>query len=185
MTPIVPLLICALGQPIDDGRETAKRDFERGMHYYNLGEFELALKQFKAAYDVAPHADLLFNIGQCHRNLGQNEDAIFFFERYVEQLPDGDDAEEVRTLLVELRTREPIVYDPPPLTSTIAERRYDLAVPLVRPEDDDPLVEKWWFWAAVMGAAAVAAGGVVLIAALTDPAGRGGTDPNWKFDRDL
>jgi tetratricopeptide (TPR) repeat protein len=177
------ILLCTLAQPGDEGMGAAKREFDRGMHYYNLGEFELALDHFKAAYEAAPHVELLFDIGQCHRNLGENERAIFFFERYVQQVPSGDDAEEVRSLLVELRDPGPIVYDPPPLTSTVSESVYDLSIPAMPSYEKPPLVQRWWFWAALFGAAAVAAGSVVLIAALTDPAGR--DQPLPGFDPDL
>lgn len=177
----------ASAQPEDVLRDEAKRSFDRGMHHYNLGEFELALRHFKKAYDVSPHADLLFDIGQCHRNLGRHEHAIFFFERYVEEFPEAQDAEEVKALLVELRDRGVVVYDPPPLTATVAR---SLPPPALRePElevvEQRPLLENWWFWAAAMGAAAVVAGSVVLIAALTDPADQRTIDPVAVIDPNL
>jgi tetratricopeptide (TPR) repeat protein len=161
---IVLLLLCSAAQP----PETARLEFDRGMRYYDLGEFALALEHFRASYRAQPHPDLLFNMAQCYRNLGNNERAIFFFERYVEHLPSGADAAEVDSLLVELKDRKLVVYEPPPLTATVGKSTYDLSLPSdTTVREELPLVEKWWFWAAIFGAATVAAGSAVLIAALT------------------
>src|SRR5688572_26261239 len=108
---IVLLIAMLAAQPTE--LESAKSSFDRGMQHYNMGEFDRALSEFKKAYGAQPHPELLFNIGQCYRNLGNVDEAIFFFERYLEEEPDAD---EVRALLAEMR--KPVVYDPPPLDSS-------------------------------------------------------------------
>ncbi len=172
---LVALLVLASSTPGAPAEAVApgRRDFERAQHHYNLGEFDEALRLFRSSYDAAPRAEILFDIGQCHRNLGDNLRAIFFFQRYLEEHPTGADADGVRALLAELRSDGEVVsYDPPPLdTATVAPGRFTLGVSLITmvpPPEPRPLAERWWFWAALMGAAALTAGSIVLVASATD-----------------
>lgn len=156
------------GAPADES--TSKRAFDRARHHYNLGEFETALAYFKDAYQAAPLPALLFNIAQCHRNLGNVREAIFFFERYLEERPAAPDAAQVHALLEELhevrtppppRTPEalPAVVPPPPVTTaTVAGP--PLSIP--PPRDDRSIAGEWWFWTALLAGSAVIAGATVL-----------------------
>jgi tetratricopeptide (TPR) repeat protein len=50
---------------------------------YKLARFEQALAEYTKAYEKFPAAALLFNIAQCHRNLGQLDKAVFFYEGFL------------------------------------------------------------------------------------------------------
>src|SRR5687767_5177019 len=54
---------------------------------YDLGRFEEALKGFSDAYALKDLPGFLFNIAQCHRNLGNYERAKFFYHRYLDLSP--------------------------------------------------------------------------------------------------
>jgi tetratricopeptide (TPR) repeat protein len=54
---------------------------------YKLGKFEEALASYSKAYEVYPAPALLFNLGQCHRNLKQWERAVFFYEGFLRESP--------------------------------------------------------------------------------------------------
>ncbi|MEP6654807.1 MAG: hypothetical protein ABJA82_15700 [Myxococcales bacterium] len=54
---------------------------------YNLGHFAEASALFEKAYRIDPAPVLLFNIGQCHRRLGNNDLALFFYRQYLGQAP--------------------------------------------------------------------------------------------------
>ena len=56
--------------------KASRRHFDRGEKLFALGKFEDALEQYQKAYDAEPFPSLLFNIGQCHRNLGDYESAV-------------------------------------------------------------------------------------------------------------
>jgi tetratricopeptide (TPR) repeat protein len=64
-------------------REQAKVEFDKGQVQYRVGHFQEALEAYTRAYELFPAPALLFNIGQCHKNLQNHERAIFFFEGYL------------------------------------------------------------------------------------------------------
>ena len=127
--------------PAPDFERTARTETELGKKAYDLGRFEEAIAHYSAAYDAMPLPALLFNIGQCHRQLGQFGRASFFYGRYLDLAPRASNATLAHELLEEVG-RTQLSQDPP-------------AAEL-------PLHRKWWFWAAA-GAAALAAGGAVIL----------------------
>lgn len=66
-------------------RAQAKAEFEKAQLHYRLGRFEEALQSYSRAYELFRAPALLFNIGQCHKNLQHHERAIFFFEGYLRE----------------------------------------------------------------------------------------------------
>src|SRR5882757_6383592 len=89
LTVLLPLLIVLCG-PIShaqSGNKAARPFYDKGVTEYTLGHFPEAIAQFEKAYEIDPAPILLFNIGQAHRNSGNNDRAIFFYRRYLEQAP--------------------------------------------------------------------------------------------------
>jgi len=83
----------------------AKRLAEDATRKYNLGQFQAALDGYSKAYETFPAASLLFNLGQCHRSLGNHERAIFFYEGYLREKPTAPNRDVVEELLVEERAQ--------------------------------------------------------------------------------
>ena len=83
----------------------AKRLADEGNRKYNLGQFQEALDTYSKAYETYPAASLLFNLGQCHRSLGNHERAVFFYEGYLREKPNAPNRDVVEELLVEERAR--------------------------------------------------------------------------------
>jgi tetratricopeptide (TPR) repeat protein len=81
----------------------ARRQVEAANIDYRLGRFSAALGEYTRAYELYPKAPLLFNIGQCHRNLGNHAEAIFFFEGYLRDAPKTPDRALVEDLIRESR----------------------------------------------------------------------------------
>jgi tetratricopeptide (TPR) repeat protein len=137
---------------------TSRRHYDRGQKLFALQKFDKALEQFQKAFDAKPIPEFLFNIGQCHRNLGDYESAIFSFKRYLKLDPDAPNRGKVEELIEELEeklaadeskkrrlTKEPDEDSPPPAAS------------------GSPFYKKWWFWTGV--AVVGVAGGVGVYAA--------------------
>src|SRR4051812_8919928 len=66
-------------------RAEAKAEVERAEVQYKLGRFDEALEGYSRAYELVNAPGLLFDIGQCHRNLRSYERAIFFFGEYLRE----------------------------------------------------------------------------------------------------
>lgn len=131
-------LFAAKDGPPPETLAKARASFEIAERAYRVGDFEIALANYRRAYELYPRPEFLFNIGQSQRSLEQWRDAIFSFELYLRDASDAPDRAEVQALIAELE-RE-------------AEKEDELAIH-----------NQWWFWAA---AGAVTIAGVVTTAAL-------------------
>jgi hypothetical protein len=155
----------------DPAMRAAKRHYERGQKLFALQKFDEALEQFQAAFDAKPIPDFLFNIGQCHRNLGDYEAAIFSFKRYLKLDPDAENREQVEELIAQLEEKK----------DAEDARKRGLGKKRVasggggdgdrdRPEvAGSPFYKKWWFWTGV--AVVGVAGGVGVYAATSSGGG--------------
>jgi tetratricopeptide (TPR) repeat protein len=85
----------------DDGKQEAKKHFNLAEQHYKLGRFKDALQEYSIAYELAPLAGFLFNIGQCHRLLGNHERAVFFYEGYLREKPNARNRKAVLKLIAE------------------------------------------------------------------------------------
>lgn len=177
----------AAGEAQGGAKERAKREFQAGKTAFGAGDFDEALQRYRRAYEIVPLPGLLFNIAQCHRNLGNHRQAINFFRLYLAKVPKAPNRTAVEALLVDLENkardvpREPQgepdrppppaedgTQRPPPDGAATDDRPGDqdsAATTMVLPPEDPPrkpprrrpLYAKWWFWTAV----AVAIGGGV------------------------
>lgn len=103
---LMPGLAQASGTGSGDAETRARQHFAEGTVAYDLGEFQKALQAYGEAYRLAPRPALLFNVAQCHRQLGQYERAAFFYRRYLYLAgQDADDAGLARELLAEMEQK--------------------------------------------------------------------------------
>jgi len=132
----------------DPTEKAAKRHYERGQKLFNLQKFDEALEQYQKAFDAKPIPAFLFNIGQCHRNLGDYDAAIFSFKRYLKLEPEAENRDQVEELLEELENKK---AEADTEKFKLGKRKKQ------KDPDDDPPVEtegapvykKWWFWTAI------------------------------------
>ena len=100
-----PGVASADAKPVNS-RAQARVQVKKAQLDYKLARFEQALGEYSRAYELYPTPALLFNLGQCHRNLKNYERAIFFFEGYLREQPkiDPDQRTLTEDLLAESRT---------------------------------------------------------------------------------
>jgi tetratricopeptide (TPR) repeat protein len=145
----------------DDGDEAAdalaraRRHFLRGEQLFALGRFREALGEYEAAFEASPLPELLFNIGQCHRNLGNYEEAIFSFRKYLRLRPEARNRDAVEKLIADLEEQRDRAAD-------AAARRRLIEPPPPPPQDRRSIFGRWWFWTGVAVVAAAAGTAVVL-----------------------
>lgn len=91
---LLPMMSLALagepGKTADPAKAAALAHFETARRLYEVREYAKALEEYKAAYVAKPDPAFLFNIGQCHRKLGQNAQALDFFQQYLKKAPPDD-----------------------------------------------------------------------------------------------
>lgn len=182
MTPLL-LALALLAQPSAADEAAGKAAFDRAMGRFEVGAFEEALVDFVRAYELTHHHAILFNIAQCHRNLGAPRRAIFFFERYLDH-PHPKDAEGVRLAITELEQQierresggPEAAGAPAPgdRSAGMLERTRTPTIATVVEEPTPPgpvgtesigeapvpVAERWWFWVLLGAGAAAVAGGV-------------------------
>src|SRR5689334_18091434 len=88
------------------GMKRAQAHFKKGEKLFALGRFEDALAEYQKAFEEYPLPEFLFNIGQCHRNLGDYDEAIFSFRKYLRLKPDAENREATEELIAELEAEK-------------------------------------------------------------------------------
>jgi tetratricopeptide (TPR) repeat protein len=88
-----------------DDKASARAHYETAARLYDVGEYDRALVEFKEAYVAKPDPAFLFNIGQCYRKLGQEEQALDFFRRFLKRAaPDDPNRAQVEARLRDTET---------------------------------------------------------------------------------
>jgi tetratricopeptide (TPR) repeat protein len=181
-----------------DTEVLARAKFAEGNLAYDLAEFHKALAAYSEAYRLMPLPGFLFNIAQCHRQLGRPERAGFFYRRYLSlSKEEPANAAMVRELIAEMDaqvskeqerrlTREQTARDRARAealraqTEAIVARQVRSkagkqgvpsgALPTQASAEvkGEPLTKKWWVWAGA-GAVALVAGGVIYAATAPQP----------------
>lgn len=80
--------------------------FRRGQRSYQAGDYEAAIADWRAAFELDPRPLILFNLSQAHERLGQPVEAAQALERYLERSePDDPHQSDARARLAALRER--------------------------------------------------------------------------------
>jgi len=155
----------------DPAERAAKRHYDRGRKLFNLQKFDEALDEFQKAYDAQPIPDFLFNIGQCQRNLGDHEAAIFSFKKFLKLDPEAGNREQVEQLIDDLQRK---IDEGDTNRLKLRDRRQPPDEHTPTETGDRPVYKKWWFWT---GVAVIGVGAGVGIYAAT----RGSGAPDTTF----
>lgn len=86
----------------DDGKKEAKQHFLKGEKLFDEGRYDEAAKEFNAAYNLAPHPLVLFNIAACYEKSGDIPSAVLTYRRYVSEAEDASEIAEIKVKLAEL-----------------------------------------------------------------------------------
>jgi tetratricopeptide (TPR) repeat protein len=105
----------------EEARARAAELFSQSKAYYNVHEYQRALEGFKEAYILSQESVLLLNMGQCYRYMGQYQSAISSFQTFLQEDPATPYAENVNSLLAEMRQKLDEMQAPAPVASLPVE----------------------------------------------------------------
>lgn len=83
----------ASAQPSQRDRELAESKFKQAEALYRVQEYEQALALYKESYLLSLEPTLLFNMGQCYRQLKKYDEAIKAYKSYIRDEPKAPKAE--------------------------------------------------------------------------------------------
>lgn len=79
-----------------DTRAKAAAHFKQGQAFFQHADYDRALAEYQAAYELSAEPLLVFNIALCHDRAQRPEPALQAFQRYLELAPNGAVADEAR-----------------------------------------------------------------------------------------
>ncbi|MCK6544415.1 TonB-dependent receptor [Myxococcota bacterium] len=88
---------------IADTRADARRYFQQGMALIDEGKLVEGVELLKKAYAIRPHPSVLFNIARAYTSAGEVDQALEYFERYLDTEP--PDAARVQATIADLKER--------------------------------------------------------------------------------
>jgi tetratricopeptide (TPR) repeat protein len=135
--PAAPAPAPAAAAPSDDTLNQAKTHFEAGKNAYNAGDYQTAIREFKAAEALRPSPILDYNIGLANEKLGKKRVAVKYYRRYLEGMPNATNRPTVEASIAQLEREiaaQPPPSNPPPGT---AEQPSDMPPP-VAPSSQPP-----------------------------------------------
>ncbi len=132
----------------------ARKYFRQGQRNFAMGRFRKALGNYEKAYSLSKHPDILFNIAQCYRNLGDFESAVYHFRTYLEEKPDAKNRKSVVELIEKLELeieKADRKKDPPPEEKIKPPKKTKRSKkPKNEAKASSPIYKRWWFWAGLV-----------------------------------
>ena len=104
----IPLALhpAAQAQPAAAAVSDAAKHFQRGVTMYNEADYRAALVEFRRAYEIAPNAAVLYNIGQTYYQLQNYAAALMALGRYLTEAgPTAPHRRDVEQTIDTLQTR--------------------------------------------------------------------------------
>jgi hypothetical protein len=160
---VLAVLACAARAQAqqEDPVARARTHFEAGRALYQLGNYNEALREFAAGYQLAPRPQFLLNLGQCYRKLDDLANARGMYQRYLKDAPPSDpERPQAEQILAEIEKQiadreaasaPPPVAAAPPSTATSAPAATTLTT---SPPPKKAWIKRNW-WVIPVGAVVV------------------------------
>lgn len=111
------LLTVAAAARAEEGDDTAmaKEHYKLGLDAYKNGKYPEAIKELKKAYLLKRLPALLLNIGATYRKMGDLDNAVYYYKKYLTEAPEAKDRGEVEKTVAALEKERPA--GAPPVTA--------------------------------------------------------------------
>ena len=181
-------LVASPSRSLAEDIQAAKRFFDQAETRYHAKDYREALNLYQKAYDAKPLPGFHFNIGQCHRAIGEHEQAIVAFRRYLNESGKTPKyADKARQLIslseADLARKTPDPTPPDPTPPVMVER--DEKPPPVEPPPPPPAPSRRrlrpvYFWSGVALTGALLLTGTIT-GAVTIQKGNQYNDPKTPY----
>lgn len=88
--------------------------YAKAQSQYAVGDLEGALETMAKGYELGHSPNLLFNLGQLHRELSHCAQAVDYYDRYVVAAPNGERVVDAKRYAVALRAQCPVQAEAEP-----------------------------------------------------------------------
>lgn len=95
----------------------ARSLYDAGAVAFSDGRFETALSRWEESYELSERPELLFNIGTAHDRLGHDSEAVQYYRRFLQEVPDATNRNYVERRVAVLEAREPEAEEEPGASS--------------------------------------------------------------------
>lgn len=89
-------------EPTEEAKKEAGQRFQRGLSFYEDGDYGLALIEFERAYQLVPDYRVLYNIGQVSIQLSRSSQALRALREYLDKGGDALSPERVEAVTRDL-----------------------------------------------------------------------------------
>jgi tetratricopeptide (TPR) repeat protein len=124
--------------PAQQQIDLSRLHFEAAKVAMKRGDYQAAVTEYLAAYQLYPDPEFLFNVGKVYQLAGNEPEALTYYQKYLDLDPDGRGAADARTAIDELRRSIAAKQDaarraevPPPAPATYAWYRDSIALTLL------------------------------------------------------
>ncbi len=104
---VVPAVAHAESNDEAEITNMAKEHYRLGLDAYKNGRYPEAIKELKKAYLLKRLPALLLNIGATYRKMGDVDNAVYYYKKYLTEAPDAKDRGDVERTLAELEHEKP------------------------------------------------------------------------------
>lgn len=127
----------------------AQEHLSQGNKLYRLRDFEKAIEEYKAGALKEDAPVFLYNLGQCYRQLGKYEDAIWHYERFLSRAqPSGDMRTAVEDFVKQMKSEldKKAMSQPPtePAPDPGKSKPAEPAPHVVAPPPETAISEPWY-----------------------------------------
>jgi tetratricopeptide (TPR) repeat protein len=113
----------------DEQTEQARKHYQKGKQFFDLGQWDDAIAEYREAYKLRSDSAFLFNLAQAYRRKGDLQPALDLYKNYLIANPNSpmrsDIEKRIKTLEKEMKHRPPATplvapTVPPPATAQTA-----------------------------------------------------------------
>ncbi|MGC9985494.1 MAG: tetratricopeptide repeat protein [Polyangia bacterium] len=95
----------------DEATEQARKHYQKGKQFFELGQWDDAIAEYREAYKLRSDSAFLFNLAQAYRRKGDLQPALDLYKNYLIENPTSpmrsDIEKRIKTLEKEMKRRPP------------------------------------------------------------------------------